>query len=85
MSGPNFKTKVVRLKDKAYKALQMAVLERDNFTCQACGRRTKNSPHHIIYRSHLGSDTLGNMITLCGPLENDCHRKIHDHKIKLEL
>ncbi len=69
----------IRLKGAAYKRLQKSVLVRDNFECQrqGCGLRTTNQPHHIIYRSHGGDDTMENMVTLCGPLENDCHGKVH--------
>lgn len=78
------KNKPIRLAGKKKKTLQLAVLERDNYTCQQCRTFTYNAPHHVIYRSRGGSDTLENMITLCGPLENDCHRKLHDGKIKLK-
>ena len=74
------KSKPTRLKGYKYKQLQKQVLERDNFTCQKCRERTTYQPHHIIYRSRGGSDTTENMITLCGPLENDCHRKAHGRK-----
>jgi len=73
----------IRLSRHKYKQLQIAVLERDGFTCQYCGRHTEASPHHRRYRSQGGDDSLENLITLCGPLENDCHRKLHDHKISL--
>lgn len=78
------KHKPTRLKGAAYRKLQLAVWERDGFTCQHCGQFTQNSPHHIVYRSQGGSDTLDNLIILCGPNEIDCHRKVHDHKITLE-
>lgn len=77
--NPQPKKQIIRLKGKAYKNLQKAVLARDNFTCQYCGVFTETSPHHIIYRSQSGDDTMENMISLC----TDCHRKVHDHKIKL--
>lgn len=82
--NPQPKNKIIRLSRHKYKQLQKRVLERDNYICQECGVRTQNSPHHIVYRSQCGSDTMENMITLCGPLENDCHRKVHNHEIKLD-
>jgi len=65
--------KPIRLKGKAYKQLQIAVLERDNFTCQKCYCHTDSPPHHILLRSRGGSDILGNLITLC----RECHEKEH--------
>lgn len=71
------KPTTLRLYDWAYKRLQIAVLERDSFTCQKCGQHTTAPPHHKRKRSRGGSDTMENMITLCGPLEIDCHAKEH--------
>ena len=67
------KNKPIRLKGKKYKALQYAVLKRDDFTCQKCGCWTTAPPHHIKFRSSGGSDTMENMITLC----MKCHEKEH--------
>jgi len=78
------KKKPIRLKRHKYKQLQIAVLERDNFKCQYCDCYTENAPHHIIYRSHGGDDSMENLITLCGLFENNCHWKLHHHKIKLK-
>ena len=75
--NPQPKQNRIRLKGVAYKKLQLAVLERDGFVCQECGRHTENAPHHIKYRSQGGSDTMENLILLCGPLEEDCHAKAH--------
>ena len=74
----------IRLSRNKYKQLQTDVLNRDGFKCQICGCFTQDAPHHIIYRSQGGDDSLENMTTLCGLMENDCHRKLHDHKIKLK-
>lgn len=73
------KSKIIRLAGKAYKRLQIEVIERDNKTCQYCFRFTENAPHHIQYRSQSGSDTAENLILLC----IDCHRKVHNHEIEL--
>jgi len=79
------KEKPIRLKGRAYKKLQQSVVLRDNFSCQVCKRYTLAPPHHIVFKSRGGHDSMENLITLCGPMENDCHRKVHDHKIKLDL
>ena len=83
MFNPQPKKKPVRLEGQAYKNLQFDVMLRDNWTCQICKEHTEYPPHHIIYRSQGGSDTMENMVCLCGPLENNCHRLVHDGKLKL--
>lgn len=72
--NPQPKTKIIRLTGKAYKQLQKAVLERDNFTCRKCGCYTNAPPHHRIKLSQGGSDILDNLETLC----LDCHAKEHN-------
>lgn len=58
-----------------------AVLNRDNYTCQICGKRhTRLEVHHIIYRSQGGTDNEDNLITLC----EDCHKAIHDGTLTLD-
>lgn len=56
------------------------VLNRDNYTCQSCKGKYKDSKlevHHIIYRSQGGSDEESNLITLC----HTCHKALHSGKI----
>lgn len=60
------------------------VLNRDNYICQHCKGRRKDSKlevHHIIYRSNGGSDEEDNLITLC----HTCHKGVHSKSIKLKL
>jgi len=48
------------------------VLYRDGHTCQLCKGKSKDkilNVHHIVYRSHGGTDKPNNLITLC----NTCH------------
>ena len=59
------------------------VLNRDNYTCQYCKGKSKDSKlevHHIIFRSNNGSNEESNLITLC----KSCHDKLHKGKIKLK-
>ena len=57
-----------------------SVLHRDKYTCQICGKKhVRLEVHHIIYRSHGGTDDENNLITLC----KDCHNGIHVGKIIL--
>jgi len=57
-----------------------AVLYRDKYTCQICGKKhTRLEVHHIVYKSQGGTDDENNLITLC----EDCHSKVHDGQIIL--
>ena len=52
--------------------LRIATLMRDNYTCQECGKKDcRLEAHHIIARRLKGSDSIGNLITLC----DICHDK----------
>lgn len=47
------------------------VFSRDNYTCKVC-KKSKNkilNTHHIIFKSHGGTDKVSNLITVC----TDCH------------
>lgn len=60
------------------------VLNRDNYTCQCCKGKRKDSKlevHHIIFRSQGGSDEESNLITLC----HTCHKALHNGKINPKL
>ena len=58
------------------------ILFRDNYTCQHCKGKSKDSKlhvHHIIFRSQGGSNIPDNLICLC----KTCHDKLHNGEIKL--
>ena len=59
------------------KKLRKQVCERDNYTCQLCGRQA-NHTHHIIYRSHGGKHIPENLICLCIA----CHETAHMNEPK---
>ena len=53
-----------------YHDIRYFVFARDNYTCQVCKKKNKIlNTHHIIYRSHGGTDRASNLITVC----TDCH------------
>ena len=65
---------------KGFYNVKQAVLSRDNYTCQNCGEKTgKLEVHHILFRSKGGSNRMDNLVVLC----QDCHKKIHTGKLKL--
>lgn len=58
-----------------------AILHRDNYTCQVCGKKhTRLEVHHIIYKSQDGTDDETNLITLC----EDCHSKVHKEALVIK-
>ena len=61
--------------DYGYSSRREAVLHRDNYTCQCCGKKhVRFEVHHIIFRCMGGTDDERNLITLC----EKCHKMIHD-------
>jgi 5-methylcytosine-specific restriction endonuclease McrA len=60
------------------KPLVNAVFRRDGWKCRFCFDRNGLHPHHIVFSSHGGPDTMENLITLCAW---NCHRAIHDGKL----
>ena len=60
--------------DYGYASRREAILHRDNYTCQYCGKKhTRLEVHHIIYRSKGGTDDEKNLIALC----KKCHDAVH--------
>ena len=57
-----------------YSSRRKAVLHRDNYTCQYCGKKNcRLEVHHVKFRSNGGTDDEENLITLCA----DCHKGVH--------
>ena len=66
-----------KLNDPRWQTKRMEILQRDNFTCQECGKKQKKGlhVHHLKYDSHNPWETSGdNLVTLC----KDCHDKKHN-------
>ena len=67
-----------------FENVKMMVRSRDNYTCQHCKGKKKDSRinvHHIVFRSNGGSDEPDNLIILC----KTCHDALHVGKIKLKF
>ena len=57
-----------------YSSRREAVLHRDNYTCQCCGKKNcRLEVHHIKFKSNGGTDDEENLITLC----EECHNGVH--------
>ena len=57
-----------------YSSRRSAILHRDNYTCQCCGKKNcRVEVHHIKFRGNGGTDDEENLITLC----EDCHKGVH--------
>ena len=57
-----------------YSSRKEAILHRDNYTCQCCGKKNcRLEVHHIKFKSNGGTDDEENLITLC----EDCHKGVH--------
>ena len=58
----------------SYSSRRSAILHRDNYTCQCCGKKNcRLEVHHIKFKSNGGTDDEENLITLC----EDCHKGVH--------
>ena len=63
----------LRLDPESYEILRQQILRRDRWRCQSCGTMSNLEVHHKEYRSHSGTDSEENLITLC----NACHAVAH--------
>ena len=63
-----------------YSSRREAVLHRDNYTCQCCGKKNcRLEVHHIKFKSNGGTDDEENLITLC----KECHDGVHTGTVEL--
>ena len=63
-----------------YSSRREAILHRDNYTCQCCGKKNcRLEVHHIKFKSNDGTDDEENLITLC----EDCHKGVHAGTVEL--
>jgi 5-methylcytosine-specific restriction endonuclease McrA len=57
----------------SYESLRQQILRRDSWRCQSCGTMANLEVHHRKFRSHSGTDSEQNLITLC----TECHSILH--------
>ena len=79
LKNPNVSGKSYQDGDGAgFYNVKAAVLSRDNYTCQICGKKHERlEVHHIVFKSEGGSNSMSNLVSLCC----DCHEKIHKGKL----
>ena len=53
-----------RIDPLSYESLRQQILRRDGWRCQSCGSMSNLEVHHREFRSHSGSDSEKNLITL---------------------
>ena len=64
-----------------HKAMATSCFLRDNWHCRHCNNTAGLHPHHVIYRSAGGADSLDNLITLCAW----CHSMVHAGHLIIEV
>ena len=63
---------------KGFYNVKQAVLNRDKYACQICGKTGgKLEVHHIVFKKQGGYDRMDNLVCLC----KDCHEKIHKNEL----
>jgi len=75
MSNIRPKQPRVQLEPGAYEELRQQVLRRNGWRCQSCGSMSNLEVHHQEFRSHGGSDSELNLITLCNTCDRQSHRQ----------
>jgi 5-methylcytosine-specific restriction endonuclease McrA len=61
------------LRSDKWKQKRQKVLERDNYTCQACLSNKATEVHHLTYE-HWQDEFMFELTSVCGP----CHKLIHN-------
>lgn len=77
------KHKAIRLHGDKLRKLNEKIYNRDKGCCVLCGAYVPEGAkaHHIIFKSHGGSDTEKNGVTLCQS-EKNCHARAHGTEAK---
>jgi 5-methylcytosine-specific restriction endonuclease McrA len=63
------------------RAVSQAVYRRDDWHCRHCNRSSSLTPHHVVYQSASGIDTLDNLLTLC----IKCHNDVHERRLEIQV
>jgi hypothetical protein len=68
-------------------ALRLQVLQRDDYTCSRCGLTVDGKPYslqHRLPRGRGGTNTLANLVTLCGDATHPdyCHSHVEQFRAR---
>jgi 5-methylcytosine-specific restriction endonuclease McrA len=66
---------------RLYEHNKQQMYRRDNWHCRHCNCSSSLTPHHVIYQSAGGVDTLDNLLTLC----LKCHNDVHEGRLRIEI
>lgn len=58
---------------RSWRSLRAAALLRDGHACTRCGSAVGLSVHHVVPKHAGGTDTPGNLLTLCAGCHGDAH------------
>lgn len=69
----------IRLTGEALKRTNVTIDRRERQCCARCGKAIMvgGSRHHRQFRSRGGSDTVANLVLLCGSGTTGCHGWVH--------
>lgn len=60
-------------------ATRRLLRQRSDGVCEQCGMELATNAHHRKNKSQLGSDSLSNLLHLCGSGTTGCHGYITEH------
>lgn len=75
-------------KQKDFYNVKQFVLSRDGYTCQKCFQKKKDPRlhvHHIVFKSHGGTNAPDNLLTLCETCHDELHCFLEAEKESLKL
>jgi len=58
--------------------------DQDFIPCENCGKAAVDV-HHLIYKSHGGTDTIENLMALCRTCHDRVHSGLDSHRFTEEL
>lgn len=67
-----------RLMGEEYRRFVRQVFEADGWRCKVCGMIAPLQCHHVVKRSHGGSDELKNCVSVCARCHENIERRVVD-------
>jgi HNH endonuclease len=79
-SGSTVEIALEDLRDARLRAVILAKIQEQHFRCAGCDKALPLQGHHIIFRSHGGTDRPENIEAVCAK----CHHKRHHRKFPVQ-